>query len=779
MNEKKFRISGAVISQSSIPVTTGMVAAERLNSNGIVAQTVLDTTGKFILPQLAAGHYTLKIASIGYKIWTNNNIVLTDKDIDLQNLILLDSTTTLKAINIAGSTPPIRSENGKLIIDATNKIYQTSGNALNLIARLPAVSVVQDNIRINGTVQPVVLINGKRSPLSIQELKNLPANEIKKIELITAPGSEYDGNYNAVIDITLNKAKYVNGSNVNGYLGYGRNQFNQLYGGLGYVHQKDGGHYFQADYDYSKYSGLLDFESNRQTETSQFKNTYSEHSFSKQIPNSHSLRLNYEKPLNDKSKLGLSVRGIYGDYKENTLTNSTLVFIKPQAYGQEINSNNDISSINRSIASTLFYQLKIDSTSDLSMQVNHGYFDQDQHQQIDITNSAITGLNSTLNDVVSQTRLLTFNADLKKRWKDFRFKTGIKASTTTADNNLVYDTLAGSFYRRDSARTNNFAYDEQIFAGYVNASRAIKGFNLTAGVRYEYTRGSGDLVTTKQKFVREYGNLLPYFNISRDFFNRSLNIDLSYTRKLQRPAYSDLNPFSIISSPYTRIEGNPYLQPAIFNSYEANFNYKNINLNISYRKRDDVISQMPFYDFQSQILTLKMVNINNRKSLVFALSYIKEITKWYTLQVSGTLLNDEFNSQFNGKNYHLQGYNFTFTTLNTFTILPGFLFTANSYYTTSSVYDIYRFKPQSSITTGIRKEFLNKKIILVAEYRDMFLGMKDKMVQNTDGFQNEINQFRGSRTFDIRLEFDLQKLRQSIKSLNIRSSEEESRVKSR
>ncbi|UPK71675.1 outer membrane beta-barrel protein [Chitinophaga filiformis] len=778
IQQPRLQLTGSVVSTAHLPIPYGSVFLESADSKDLNYRTSLDTTGKFIIGGVQAHIYRLKVISVGYKVFIKDNVVISDRNVVLPDIVLQDSTTNLKEVNISTGQIPVKSENGKLIIDATNKIYKTSANALDLISKLPSTSVAQDKITLNGTVEPVILIDGKRSPLSTQELKNIPASQIKKIELITNPGAEYEGNYNAIINISLNRGTPVDSSNVTGYAGYGRNRYNQVYSGIGYVHQKSNGHYFQANYDFSKYNGFLDFENQRQTDAGNSKNSYSETSFSKQRPTNHSLRLNYEKTLNDKSKLGADLRTFYGKYHENTNSASVLTSLVPAETPQQIAGNNDMTSRNASVAGNLFYQLKINERSEFNTQVNYGLFDQEQEQQIDIMNTTTDGFESIRNKVSTDIKLLTLNADYKTRlWNTFSLATGIKASTTSTDNNTNYDTLAGTKYVPDSSRINHFLYDEHILAGYVNIGREFKFVNVNAGVRYEYTKGTGELIFSKEKFNREYSNWLPYVNLSKGIFKNALQMNLSYSRKLQRPSYNDLNPFSIITSPYTRSEGNPYLTPALFDNYELNLNYKNINLNVSYRKKNDLISQIPVYDFDTQILVLKMENINDRASWSYNLSYTKALTKWYTLQLSANLLNDEFNTVVNGKNYHRQGNNFTISSSNAFTLMPGFIWTLSGMYSSSAVYNIYKFKPQGYVTTGFRKEFFNKKVVLVAEFRDMFLTMKDRLTQSTDGFYSTIRQFRGSRSLDVRLEFDLRKITQTIKSLNIPRSEEESRVK--
>lgn len=772
--QDKPSLKGRIVSGRGEGLGYSVLGLLKLSPDSGKLSFAADSTGVFTASDLSTGVYRLTVSRMGFQQKIVDSIKVNGK-IDLGTITLLDEVNDLKGVSVVGKRALVTAEAGKVTINTQSKLYKTATNALELISRLPSVSVIADQIKINGNVEPVVLEEGRKVPLTIEELKNLPADEVKGADIIANPGSSYEGDYKAVINIRLKNKKVDNGISLSTYIDYSRNKYNALAGGVNLVYQHDKS-YAMVGYDYSNYIGFLQFNNHRVVNDTSRTSNYNENSFTKQDPKYHSLQVQYEYQLSPKASIAANFRGGIGNDVDNTNSNSSLQEDISAPGIVNYLSQNRVNANRHSGVGTLDYKQKLAGNDELDLEGNYGNIDLKQNQFFTLNNSD-NGNSVTLNNAHSQIILKSLNADLKKALtKSTTLSAGAKWSESNTDNSIVYDTLANNQYNVDYTRTNAFTYNEKILAGYAELAQSVGTYNFTAGMRLEHTNARSDSKTLDSVFTRHYDNWLPYFQISKKFSD-SLNADISYSKRIARPSFNDLNPFTIISSSFTNFQGNPYLIPATINSLQGDINYKNFSFSVAYAHKVNSIHQMPFYDFSTKVLTLKMVNIGARHNISYTASYSKDITKWYTVQASGTLLYDTYNPYFNGDIYHLSGYNFTLNNVNAFTITQTLSSTVTVFYTSPSVYDIYYFRPQSSVNVGLRKLFMDKRLVVSAEYRDIFQGMKDRLYQNTPGFYNAIDQYRNSRTFDIRIEFNFQSFSKSRSNINFNQSDEEQRVK--
>lgn len=767
-------LNGKVVDGSGKGLGNSVIRMILLSNDSTRHNFSADSTGKFAINHLVSGIYHISVGCIGFQQKELDSVKVKGST-DLGAITLSEVVSQLQGISIVGKKPLVVSAAGKVAINTQSKLYKTASNALELISRLPSVSVIGDEIRINGNVEPVVLEEGRKVPLTIQELKNIPADQVKSAVIVTNPGAEYEGDYKAVINIKLRNKSPENTLGLSTYVDYTRNKYNGIAGGLNLVYQHDKS-YAMASYDYSNYQGYLQFNNHRIVNDTAHTSDYAERSFTRQDPKYHSLQLQYEYQVSPKASVGVNFRGGIGNGVDNEISNSFLQ--NDLRVPSVINylSNNEVDSRRHSGVGTIDYKQKLAGNDELDIEGNYGNIDLRQHQYFTVNNSDNTS-GVTLNDARSQIILKSINADLKKSiTKSTSISAGGKWSESNTDNSIVYDTLATNQYQIDYTRTNVFTYREKILAGYAELTQSAGAMNVTAGMRIEHTNAHSISKTLNSVFSRSYINWLPYLQVSRKFSD-AFNADISYSKRISRPSFNDLNPFTIISSSFTNFQGNPYLIPATINSVQGNLNYNNFSFSIAYNQKINSIHQMPFYDFTTKVLTLRMVNIGARHSLSYTASYSKDVTKWYTVQATGILLYDTYNPYFNGNLYHLSGYNFTLNNTNAFTITPTLSSTLTVFYTSPSVYDIYHFSPQSSVNIGLRKLLMNKRLAISAEYRDAFRDMKDKLYQRTPGFYNAIDQYRNSRAFDVRITFNLQSLTQSNSNINFRQSDEEQRIK--
>ena len=156
--------------------------------------------------------------------------------------------------------------------------------------------------------------------------------------------------------------------------------------------------------------------------------------------------------------------------------------------------------------------------------------------------------------------------------KNLKLETGVKTSFVDIDNDVVYkrDTSTGWFF--DEERSNHFIYKENVNAAYAILSMSIKKWELTGGLRLENTNAKGTQVKGDSVFTRNYTNLFPNAAIGYTLNDKN-QLGLSYSRRIRRPDYNDLNPFVFFLDSLTYGQGNPYLQPQFSNNIELSYTY--------------------------------------------------------------------------------------------------------------------------------------------------------------------------------------------------------------
>ncbi|MES2850283.1 MAG: outer membrane beta-barrel family protein, partial [Bacteroidota bacterium] len=177
----------------------------------------------------------------------------------------------------------------------------------------------------------------------------------------------------------------------------------------------------------------------------------------------------------------------------------------------------------------------------------------------------------------------SFKVDYVHPLKDkAKFEAGIKTSFVTTDNDVKFYTVVDGKDVLDINRSNHFIYTENVNAVYANYSNEFKSTGVQAGLRLEHTNSKGDQVTTNQNLNRNYVQLFPSVFLTQKL-NDNNELSLSYSRRIDRPTYRQLNPFKLLVDNYTYVLGDPYLKPVLTNSFQFGYTFKSqYNVTVGY-----------------------------------------------------------------------------------------------------------------------------------------------------------------------------------------------------
>jgi outer membrane receptor protein involved in Fe transport len=614
VGQSKGRISGSVVNASTREVINyASVSLLDQGTGKAVNGALTDTNGVFSLKNVAPGSYIVKVEFIGFKTFSRNNVVVASKNVNLGVLSLAPSSAYLKEVTVTGSRPLIENHIDKLVYNAANDLTSQSGVALDVLKKVPSVSVdVDGNVELEGDANIRFLINGKPSTIfgsSLADaLQSIPASQIQSIEVITSPGAKYDASgTGGIINIILKESKVrgINGT-LNASLG------TRLENGS-----------FNLTVRKNKLGFNAFFSGNEQLNTTTL-NTINRQSFNVTDDTLTNLyqngsttfrRSGYQSgvgmqwDLTSKDKLSAT-------FNYNHFGNNSHGFTNQQ---QEVAGNGGTAgNVYSNIASTLNSGSQAsENATDWSLDYKKNFKNKDQELDVLVTTSsgknsntyyqqqnypggspAATGSSGNSPGTDKETDIsVDYTQPLGK---NFMLETGAKGVFEQLTNVVTTDTLlADKTYGLNANQSYGLSYRRQIYAYYISSSFAAfhEFLEGKAGLRYEYTNTQADFPGTN---IPGYGIFSPSLVVTHKF-DESQSIKATYSYRIERPDYGDLNPFYNISDPHNISTGNPGLKPEQGHRYELGYNREfgnsgNIYAAAVYRfNTDDIQSFATYY----------------------------------------------------------------------------------------------------------------------------------------------------------------------------------------
>ena len=494
-------------------------------------------------------------------------------------------TLTLSRAVVTAHRPLIEQKIDRTIVNVDAMITAAGSNALEVLAKSPGVIVdANENISLNGKSNVLVLVDGRPTYMSGADLaaylRSLPAGMLDKLELIPSPPAEYDAAGGAVINIVLKK---IHNAGFNGGVNTAYNQ--GLYGrstdALNFNYRRPTTNLF-GNIGYSLDQNYIDQTFDR--------NFYSPRSATTQTSSYHyrsdgwNARLGMDYFPSAQTTLGFMLNGATRP-KTDLLTYSNTQFDAsgaPDSSGQGLTSGRYAwrnLALNANAAHT-FKATKAKLTADL----DYVRFHAENYQHAPISVILPDGSMESSADRVfrypGDTYIYSAKADLTLPVSaKAEFDAGVKSSYVITDNQFNWFDVTGGTPIENYSRSNDFRYRENIDAAYVQYKKQWARWGIQAGLRAENTRSAGhqlpNPVIPDSSFKRTYANLFPsvFLSYKPDTGGNQLFV-LSYTKRIRRPGYQQLNPFLFYQDQYTYNAGNTGLQSYTAHYIELKYAYK-------------------------------------------------------------------------------------------------------------------------------------------------------------------------------------------------------------
>jgi len=319
----------------------------------------------------------------------------------------------------------------------------------------------------------------------------------------------------------------------------------------------------------------------------------------------------------------------------------------------------------------------------------------------------------------SDINIYSIKSDYTHPFKGGRLEAGIKSSYVKNDNIVDYQRLAADKWIPDS-RSNHFIYDENINAAYVTLNKQFKKWTLQGGLRVENTIAKGYQVTNDSTFRRNFTDLFPNVYITYAVNDKN-SLTLSYGRRITRPNYQDLNPFTYFLDSLSYRQGNPYLLPQFTNNIELTHTFKGkIITTLNYNNTTDVISQIFKQNSQTKIVYFTSDNVAKFINMGISITAPITIAKWWNTNFFTNIYNNHYKGIYNAEPLDISYTSFMVNITNTFTIKQGFSLELSGFYRGKGVDQLTINQPIYQMSIGGQKNILKNKATVRLNIRDPF-----------------------------------------------------------
>ena len=613
----QYAISGKITDEENMPLPFANITLHQENGAGSVIGVVSNFDGYFSFEAVQEGSYHLTISVLGFETKVSDEFLLEeDRNFDF---VLIEDIQQLDEVVVKSKRPVIRQTAEKLVVDIENSTMINT-TLQDVMRKVPGVIVTNNGISIAGNRGVRILINGKTTEyMDVQTLlRDFPADNIAKIEVIEQPGAEYEAaGTGAIIDIILKKnVRFGTHGNVNSWIG------------------EDQGVEYGAGFSIASYKNKL----NWQTGISHSQPTWREDLFLVRKVDDETYDQTTIEPYDpnnfrwsgsiDYNLSANSVIGIGGQYYRRTsdrIASSTTLITQPNSTNVLFSENRfDLERYNFNL--NPYYEFKTE-TDKLRLDINYIQFNSNSSNVLaDLAESTIPFVNRKYQQDGSFD-ITTYQLDYTKTLSDqLSLSFGSRFADVSTDNDLQsFDENENELFQFREEESSQFLIEETIFALYTKANAKIEKWSFSGGLRYEDSNTNGNsifmLEGSQQSNVRKrpIKKLFPSASISREL-SEVLGANLSYSYRIQRPSYSSLNTFAQFLDPYSASQGNPNLIPAFTNKYQFNLTIEGQPFfGIGYSStKDAIFNIIQQNDTTAQIRQLE-VNIENNTNWNFRL----------------------------------------------------------------------------------------------------------------------------------------------------------------
>lgn len=786
-------ISGIVKDQQGKGLDKSTVSLLNAKDSSLIKLAVTADNGVFHLDESKPGKYLVSVSHVGYVTLFSKTFELNGAgEMNLPEIELVKLSTELKEVVVTNKKPIVEVSADKMILNVEGTINATGSNALDLLRKSPGVMVDKDdNISLAGKNGLQIYIDGRPTPLRGTDLsnylKNIQSAQIESIEIITNPSAKYDAAGNAgIINIKLKKNKTF-GTNGSLNLGYAVGVYPKYNGGVNLNYRNKKVNIF-GNYNYNHTLGDMQMGLYR----TQLDTLFDQKATTTNKNITHGFKVGLDYFINKKSTVGVMVNGNLSDMNSRNYSVTPISYIPTKTTDRILIADNQFAMKNNNADFNFNYHFADPTGHTLDVDADYGLYRLKSNQMqpnFYYDPSGTTQLSQSIYNFIAPTDIdiYTVKADYEQNYKKGKLGFGGKASVVNTDNNFGRYDVNNNAKTLDVARSNQFNYSENINALYVNYNRPVKGAVIQAGLRAENTNSDGKSYPLNpdgsvnysilQKFKRNYTDLFPSAAVT--FNKKPMNQwTISYSRRIDRPAYQDLNPFEFKLDEYTFQKGNINLRPQYTNSFSLTNVYKfKLTSTLNYSHVADVFTQLVDTADKSKAFISKK-NLATQNIVSLNVSY-PLMYKAYSGFINVNTYYSHYKADFGGGNrvVNLDVVAMNLYMQNSIKIgKKGWTAELSGFYTTPSIYaGTFKTKQLWSVDGGFQKSLFKNKANLKISMSDLFNSFNPK---GSSDFAGQHIGFNGRFEFrQFKTSFTWRFGRTQVKAARQRSSSAEDEKK--
>ena len=771
ITEAKGKIEGRVIDlNAGIQLEFATISVLSPADSTIVTGEVTDLDGKFSI-EVPYGSYLIKIEFIGYRAaFRQVELNRQTPAVNLGAIGLSSNAEMLAEVEVRAEKSQLQMGLDKKVFNVGKDLANTSGTASEILDNIPSVTVdVEGNVSLRGSEGVRILVDGKPSGLvgvrGSDGLRSLPSNLIDRVEIITNPSARYEAEgMTGIINIVLKKdrRKGMNGSfdlttgwphrhgaalNMN----FRRKKIN-FFTNYGFRWDRAPGFFdrYQEFYDEDN-TTFVDQDATRQRGGwSHNVRAGADYFFSENsiLTGSFLYRMSHDDNISTIT---------YRDYVNLFPENLTGITIREQDEVEEepnleyaLNYRRDFKKKDQQFKASLQYRESTESEV-------ADYLETEYSAEFNPTGATL----DQRSDNSEGEKSLLLRADYVHPFgKDGKFEIGYLGTFRGIDNKYLVEEFADNVWQRLDRLSNNFNYDENINAAYASVGNKFNNFSFQAGLRFEHSEVLTELLETGERNDRTYTNLFPSLFLGYEF-NEGSSIQVSYSKRISRPRFWDLNPFFTFADARNIFSGNPNVDPEFTDSYEMGYlrfwDKASITSSVYYRHTTGVIQRIQtLLEEDGNLITLRRPeNLATEDSygLEFIVSY--DPTDWW--RMNGDI--NFFRAITDGTNFG-EGFEARATTMSgrfnsRVTMWKAIDFQLSFSYRAPRKTTQGKRRSSYSLDFGISKDIMDNKATLTLSGRDMLnTRLRRSITFGDDFFSTDRFQWRARQltlTFNYRL----------------------------
>ena len=649
--------------------------ATKKRKDVVVGGMLTTKKGEFSIENInVMGQYKLKITAIGFKAFEEKvafqlnmsgakpgdmSSMLSAVDKDLGNLSLKPDIQQLENVTVSASKALLEMKIDRKVFNVEKNLTSVGGTAVDVMKNVPSLNVdIDGNVSLRNAA-PQIFVDGRPTTLTLDQI---PADEIASVEIITNPSAKFDasGGGAGILNIVMKKNKKAGyNGNINASID---SRLRPAFGGDINVKQNKINVFARGRLNYRK-----SISTNVSDRTDYLKNDTTAMSLQNNKPISRGyfafLRGGFDYFIDNRNTItvgGMFVKGQFKNkdfinierdtlYQNNLLltdlgTRDTRTSFQFRNVGASISFKHNFAKPNK--------EWTIDANYNNSRNENAGDY---RTESFYTNNTAKTAARVERTGGGGTTKFFTAQSDfVNPISENIKMEMGVRAAVRNYVSTLSNYVLDSGKYKLIPGFSNDYEFNDQVYAAYATFSQKIKSFTYQLGLRAESSSYSGTLISTNQKFKNDY----PFSLFPSVFLTYTLNdksdVQLNFSRKVNRPNFFQLIPNYDITDPLNISIGNPNLIPEFTNlaeisyqnqlskktSFLATVYYKNTNnliTNYQFRgKNPDTATNYPKPD---TVLITSYANANTSYNVGLELTTKTKFAKWWDFTANVNLFN--------------------------------------------------------------------------------------------------------------------------------------------